>query len=882
MNAPICLITPPAAFLLDSRVFVTLGILRVAAVLEQAGHVVEHLDLSGVENYEDAVRAHAATSQAAIYGLTATTPQMPDVKRVVAALRDARPDARLILGGPHVTLVNAAYRREVKLEKPGRATVALGKLSAMFDVLVAGDGEDAIFHAIMPDAPKLIDGDSVESQLFLTNERYDELPLPARHLIDMDSYHYGIDGERAYSLIGQLGCLAAGTLITMADGRFVPIEWVVRGDRVISFDDVRKSFIIGPVEDAYEREAEDLWEIVANNNMLLHVTSEHPILTPKGWKHVAELQVGDEIAAAPCHHHLYSMLDSVRGNAGACPDCEVLQEGLHGPVPAGERQPEVAAVRSACDEGEVGSHDAAGARGVFEHRKAKDCGGNPSVPQNHIRLEEGRPQSDEALGGGGEGFEDGQAQMVGVSLREDEEAMARRANAFERGGDETGAEQAGSDVGRGAFEARSNIPIRGQQGILDRAVRVGEVQKSGLHRPNFEAGHPSTRGVLAHGTGRSDGPIGLPFEGVAGSNHLVQGAADAQPLTTASKASGIQFERIDSKRLIGASTVYNLTVCPGHSYIANGVIVHNCPFQCGFCGGRESAMLRRIRTRSVANIVGEVEHLYHRYGVKGFMFYDDELNVSKSMVPMMDAIADLQKRLGVEFRLRGFIKSHIFTDEQAAAMYRAGFRWILVGFESGSPRILDNIKKMATREQNSRCMTIARNHGLKVKALMSVGHPGESAETIAQTKDWLLEEKPADFDCTIISTYAGTPYFDHAEETAPGIWTYTAKNGDRLHSYEVDYNEVADYYKGSPDDGYRSYVYTDYLSAEQIVALRDDLERDVRAQLSIPFNPGAPGVRFETSMGQFARLPSNILRVTKPVGRKSLRWESGADGLVRV
>ena len=54
----ICLITPPSIFLLDERVFVNLGILKIAAVLERAGYPVEMLDLSGIENYQDAVRHH--------------------------------------------------------------------------------------------------------------------------------------------------------------------------------------------------------------------------------------------------------------------------------------------------------------------------------------------------------------------------------------------------------------------------------------------------------------------------------------------------------------------------------------------------------------------------------------------------------------------------------------------------------------------------------------------------------------------------------------------------------------------------------------------------------------------------------------------------------
>ena len=44
----------------------------------------------------------------------------------------------------------------------------------------------------------------------------------------------------------------------------------------------------------------------------------------------------------------------------------------------------------------------------------------------------------------------------------------------------------------------------------------------------------------------------------------------------------------------------------------------------------------------------------------------------------------------------------------------------------------------------------------------------------------------------------------------PDVWTYThPKTGDRLHAREVDYTVCADYYKGDPNGGYRSFVFTD-------------------------------------------------------------------------
>jgi hypothetical protein len=179
---------------------------------------------------------------------------------------------------------------------------------------------------------------------------------------------------------------------------------------------------------------------------------------------------------------------------------------------------------------------------------------------------------------------------------------------------------------------------------------------------------------------------------------------------------------------------------------------------------------------------------------------------------------------------------------------------------------LTSINKRATLDDNNRVMEIARRHNLKVKALMSIGHAGESEESVGAVRDWLLSARPDDFDCTIITTYPGTPYYDEAvpHATEPGVWTYGCKRtGARLHAYDLDFTRVAEYYKGAPDGGYRAYVFTDHLSSDELVRLRDGVERDVREKLGIPFNSSAAAIRYEHSMGQSgpaASLPSFILR----------------------
>src|SRR5215218_307529 len=89
----ITLIIPPSPFLLDERVFVSLGILRVASILEHHGHEVHLLDLSGVSNFEVALQSYLSKTGDELFGVTATTPQLPSAFAIAQVIRQARPTA---------------------------------------------------------------------------------------------------------------------------------------------------------------------------------------------------------------------------------------------------------------------------------------------------------------------------------------------------------------------------------------------------------------------------------------------------------------------------------------------------------------------------------------------------------------------------------------------------------------------------------------------------------------------------------------------------------------------------------------------------------------------------------------------------------------------
>jgi anaerobic magnesium-protoporphyrin IX monomethyl ester cyclase len=207
MNAPVvCFISTPSSFLIDERVFPFLGVLKLPPMLERQGIASEVLDLSGIENYLEVLRAHVQTTPSRFFGITATTPQFPAAVQIAKIIREVRPDARTILGGTHATLTVAGMKADKKAGRIGRSHRAWARIEENFDVIVSGDGEHTIFPAIGDNPPKLIDADDRKSPYWLTDSMLDDTPFPARHLIDLDSYHYKIEGVRATSLIAQLGC----------------------------------------------------------------------------------------------------------------------------------------------------------------------------------------------------------------------------------------------------------------------------------------------------------------------------------------------------------------------------------------------------------------------------------------------------------------------------------------------------------------------------------------------------------------------------------------------------------------------------------------------------------------------------------------------------
>ncbi|MDP2307067.1 MAG: radical SAM protein [Pseudomonadota bacterium] len=174
-------VSPVTAYLFYNSA--PLGILYIAAVLEQTGHKVFVLDAAAeMLDVAGTVRAVQATRPDVI-GIGSTTVVFETTKMLGAALKGALPDIPVVLGGYHVTLL------------PDEAMS-----HSCFDVGVLSEGEhtmadlcDAYAGRKSLDDVQGICFRKPDGVLHYTPSRprfkdLDQLPFPARHLLPQDLY----------------------------------------------------------------------------------------------------------------------------------------------------------------------------------------------------------------------------------------------------------------------------------------------------------------------------------------------------------------------------------------------------------------------------------------------------------------------------------------------------------------------------------------------------------------------------------------------------------------------------------------------------------------------------------------------------------------------
>src|SRR5881394_1697656 len=179
-----------------------------------------------------------------------------------------------------------------------------------------------------------------------------------------------------------------------------------------------------------------------------------------------------------------------------------------------------------------------------------------------------------------------------------------------------------------------------------------------------------------------------------------------------------------------------------------------CPALCTFCLWPQTLSGHAWRVRSSENVAREVRQALQLFPqAKEFFFDDDTFNIRKDRV--LDVCSKL-KPLGFRWSCTARVNSDY---ETLKAMADSGARLFIVGFESGDPQILKNIKKGATVEQARAFAKNCKEVGIRIHGDFIIGLPGETKETIQRTIDFAKELDVETIQVSIAHAYPGTELY---------------------------------------------------------------------------------------------------------------------------
>src|SRR3989344_9403381 len=172
-------------------------------------------------------------------------------------------------------------------------------------------------------------------------------------------------------------------------------------------------------------------------------------------------------------------------------------------------------------------------------------------------------------------------------------------------------------------------------------------------------------------------------------------------------------------------------------HFATIIATRGCPFNCVFCD-RKNRMGRTWRMRSPENIEQEIKEVIDQYGIREFMFFDDNFIIDKEWAY---EVCERLKKLNIIWECRERVD---MVDEPILrAMKSAGCYRIRFGFESGDNRILNVLKKGITVEQSLKCAQICKNIGMEIYGYFMIGAPEETPQTIERTINLALKIEPS-------------------------------------------------------------------------------------------------------------------------------------------
>ena len=167
----------------------------------------------------------------------------------------------------------------------------------------------------------------------------------------------------------------------------------------------------------------------------------------------------------------------------------------------------------------------------------------------------------------------------------------------------------------------------------------------------------------------------------------------------------------------------------------NVITSRGCPFRCGFCqaplmsGGKWLA-------RSPADVLRELVYYDERWGITDFHIQDENFALNRARAAgICQEVIRLNR--GFTFCLPSGINAMTLDEELVDLMAQAGFRYLSVSPETGSPKVLELMGKRMDLQRVSATVAMTSRRGIRTNACFMLGYPGEEDEDRRMTRRYV-------------------------------------------------------------------------------------------------------------------------------------------------
>ncbi len=186
--------------------------------------------------------------------------------------------------------------------------------------------------------------------------------------------------------------------------------------------------------------------------------------------------------------------------------------------------------------------------------------------------------------------------------------------------------------------------------------------------------------------------------------------------------------------------------------------------------------------------------------------------------------------------MKWIVQSRVDTvdREMLTALKEAGCHYILFGIESGSPKMLEIMKKGISLDRVRETLRDCRQLGIKSQAFFLFGVPGETHDTIQETIDFAKQIEADSTQFAIAIPHPGTELY----ETCSGrgwlvydSWDDFAAETSLIETEHLTRAEV----EQARIDAYRQYYFRPKFVASSLFKVRSlqDLKRLLRGGRSV-------------------------------------------------